>query len=152
MTATVTTQREIVSEGEPTPDGADSPAVSTRARARIPVTDRKRNAKTPGVSRADKLRAWGAAWWVWISKPPSLRQTWIMSKVDPQRLPGDVPVFRVLWHISNWTDRLALFALMLIVPLPLAGPVRWLAPRPLRRYGLYLCLFALTIAYLLGRT
>jgi hypothetical protein len=151
MTTSVTTQREIVSEKERGPQKGDSPAVSTRARARIPATDGDRNTKTPGVSREHRLRAWAAAWWVWTSKPPSLRQLWIMSRVDPRRVPGDIPLLRILWHLSNWTDRLLLFVLVLIAPTWLAGPVRWLAPRPFRRYGLYLCLLGLTLAHLIGR-
>lgn len=155
MTATATTpaatQREIVSEDGGGAYKGDSPAVRAQARARIPVADGDRGAKTSRVSPLAAVRAWAGVWWVWIARPPSLKQMWDMSKVDPRRIP-DVPLFRVLWHVSNWSDRLILSALVFVTPNCLAGPVRWITCRPLRRYGFYAVVALLTIAYLLGRS
>ncbi|MFI5895604.1 hypothetical protein ACIA5D_36470 [Actinoplanes sp. NPDC051513] len=123
----------------------DSPAVSARARARIPVTDSE-------INRGDRVRQAFTSWWLLTAEPMTLRELWNASKVDRKRIPADNLILRVLWQVSNWTDRLAMFAAVTIVfPPLLTGPLRWCAARPTRRYGLYLTVAALTGAYLYER-
>lgn len=144
MTA-VTTEREIRSPQNGRVPRIDSPAVSARARARIPITE-----------RADKIRASAGLglrrWWAWTARPLSLRAAWASSTVAARRLPGDSPPLRVLWVLSNGTDRLVMFALVLIAPTGLQGPLRWLACRPTRRWGFYLVLAVLAVIYTIGRS
>jgi hypothetical protein len=93
-----------------------------------------------------------ARWWVWTARPDSFAGTWASSRVDERRIPHKAGLLRVLWKVSNGTDRLIMFALILALPTACTGPLRWLAQRPTRRYGLYLTLLALATAYLIGRT
>lgn len=137
MTMAVT-QSEILS-GEATPPRVGvNAAVSMRARARIPVTQRVGNG-------AAAVRRALASWWAWTSRPLSLRAVWRLSAVDAKRIPGNAWPLRALWHVSNWTDRLALFALLLIAPTFLQGPLRWAATRPTRRWGVYLVVTAFAV-------
>lgn len=134
-----------------TPPGAtgDSPAAPARAGARLPVTQRARQLWAG-------TRAAGRNWWAWTAQPASLADTWTASKVDPRRVPGNAGTLSVLWRISNATDRLIMFALILAAPTALTGPLRWAATRPTRRWGLYIALTAFTattVAHtLLGRS
>jgi hypothetical protein len=86
--------------------------------------------------------AWAAlsGWWLWVAQPASLAETWRQSSiVDPARMPRRRPWWLpLLWRASNCTDRLVLFAAMLIAPALLQGPLRWAVARPTRRLGLYL--------------
>lgn len=144
MTST-TTQREIRYPINGAVPGVDSPAVPMRARARIPVTDGDANRKTTRMSFVART-------WQWTARPASLADTWAASRVDRKRVPNDSGLLRALWTVSNFTDRLIMFALILVAPTFLQGPLRWLAVRPARRYGLYLTVLALIAAYLIGRT
>lgn len=141
MTAT-TTQREFISEIDDRVPEVDSPAVPARARARVPITVRYRN----------KARAWvsGRRWPVIDAQPPTLRQLGKTSAVDPSRIPADHLPLRILWTLSNLTDRLLMFLLAAVAPTFLTGAIRWCAARPTRRIGLYLAVAALTAAYLIG--
>lgn len=143
MTTTVT-PREIRSPRNGRVPNLDSPAVSTPARARITVT--KRNRKI-----GDRIAVAGRRWWAFTTRPVSLAALWRLSAVDPTRIPASSPALRWAWQVSNWTDRLLLFALILVSPSVCTGPLRWCATRPTRRYGLHLTVAALTAAYLIGR-
>jgi hypothetical protein len=93
----------------------------------------------------------GRRWWVWTARPTSLRVTWRQSAVDPKRIPGKAGALRWLWLLSNGSDRLLMFALLFVAPSGLQGPLRWIAPRPTRRWGAYLIAAVLAVAWLLGR-
>lgn len=141
MTSTHSDVRSKVQEGV---RDTDSPAVRAGARASLKVTDGE-------IKRGDRVRQELASWWLLTAEPMTLRELWAASKVDRKRVPLDTPVLRGLWHVSNWTDRLAMFALLAATPTALTGPLRWCAVRPTRRYGLYLTVAALTGLYLYGR-
>nr|WP_221374430.1 hypothetical protein [Actinoplanes polyasparticus] len=123
---------------------ADSPAVRAGARASLKVTDGE-------IKRGDRARQAFTSWWLLTAEPMTLRALWTASGVDRKRVPLNNALLRGLWHVSNWTDRLAMFALLAITPTFLTGPLRWCAVRPTRRYGAYLTLAALTGLYLYGR-
>lgn len=61
-----------------------------------------------------------------------------MSAVNRDRIPLGSTPFGLIWRLSNWTDRLIFFALVMIAPTALTGPLRWLAARPTRRWAFYL--------------
>lgn len=145
---TTTTQREIRSPINGRVPNQDSPGVSAPARATIPTTDSDGNRKTTRLS----FGSWLARRWAWTARPDSFAGTWAASRVDRKRIPNDAGLLSAVWHVSNWTDRLIMFVLILIAPAFLTGPLRWLAPRPMRRYGLYFVLAALTVALLTGRS
>jgi hypothetical protein len=83
-------------------------------------------------------------WWAWTERPLSLRGTWRASAVNTARVPLGDGGLALLWKISNATDRLIMFALVLVAPTVLTGPLRWITARPTRRYGFYLIVLALT--------
>jgi hypothetical protein len=143
---TTTTRSDVRSPLNGRVPDLDSPAVRQRARANVPVADSNRN-KSARVVSAGLLRRW----WGWTARPLSLRATWAQSAVDSTRIPLNNTALRLLWQASNFTDRLVMFALILIVPTALTGPLRWCAVRPTRRWALYLTLTALAGAYLIGR-
>jgi hypothetical protein len=103
----------------------------------------------PGVTgRARRLIA---RWWVFTSRPVSLRAAWRLSGVvDARRVPGGSPVLAGVWWWSNRTDRLVLFALVVLAPTVLTGPLLWCAARPTRRAGLYLVLAGLATLFSLA--
>lgn len=147
MTAT-TTPRDFLSPTNGRVPNLDSPGVSTPAHARITPTQSDGNSKT----RTDPKVRWLARQTFWTARPDSQQAAWAASRVDRKRVPNDSGPLRVLWKISNGTDRLLLFALIQIVPTVLQGPLRWIAQRPTRRIGLYLVVGALTITLLIGRS
>jgi hypothetical protein len=143
MTVTVT-PREIRSPQNGRVPKLDSPAVSTRARARIPVTVRIGNL-------VGEVRLAGRRWWAWTARPLSLRAMWALSAIDEKRIPGKSTGLRLLWKVSNYSDRLAMFGLVAVAPTFLAGPLRWLVVRPTRRWGFYIVTTVLAVTYALGR-
>lgn len=140
---TIATEREIRSPQNGRVPKLDSPAVSTRARARIGFTERIR--KLPLTLKSGVRR-----WWVWTARPLSLRASWALSAIDEKRIPGNSNVLRALWKLSNWSDRLFMFGLILVAPTVFQGPLRWLAARPTRRYGFYAVLAFALVAYLIA--
>lgn len=143
MTVTVT-PREIRSPQNGAVPGVDSPAVSTRARARIPVTVRIGKI-VAGVKVA------GARWWGWTARPLPLGDMWTQSTVDVGRIPNKSGALRILWQVSNWTDRLVIFALIMAAPTAATGPLRWIACRPTRRWGMYLTTATLALIYFITK-
>lgn len=137
------TEREILSPHNGRVPRLDSPAVSTRARARLPVTERVGKWKTSAVSSA-------RTWWGFTACPASYVEMWQASRVDETRIPGRSGLLRGLWLVSNWTDRIVLFVLIVGAPTFCTGPLRWLATRPTRRWGFYLITAILAAALLLG--
>lgn len=127
----------------------DSPAVSTPARASLPVTQRSDKIRHGGTSRLGSVRVAAARsarrWWAWTGRPASLATSWRLSAVDEGRIPLKSSALNIAWLVSNWTDRLFMFALILAAPTFLTGPLRWIATRPTRRLGFYL-LAAATVA------
>jgi hypothetical protein len=131
----------VVPAPDPAP-GGDSPPAHTRVRARVP------GSAAGGNPLSASLRAALAGWWAWTEQPASLRDTWKASALDAARIPGKRGWLRVVWLISNCTDRLAWFALLTVVPPALQGPARWIAARPTRRWALYLIAAGLAVAVL----
>ena len=144
---TTTTERDVRSQINGRVPGVDSPAVHARARARISDTD---GDVKPTKVRSPSRVAGLANWWVWTAQPASFAGTWAGSKVDRSRIPANNTVLFVLWQVSQWTDRLVMFALILALPAILTGPLRWCAARPARRYTLYLTAAAFVAACLIG--
>jgi hypothetical protein len=139
------TRSDVLNRATKPPQQGDSPSARAPARraparARVTATDRKR-----------KMRTLAASWWVWTDRPPSLRATWRLSKVDPVRVPAKSGPLTLLWRISNVTDRPILFALTILAPSFLAGPLRWLTARPTRRFGLYFLLLTFVVYLVAGR-
>lgn len=143
MTITAT-KSEILSPRNGRVPKLDSPAVSARARAMVTVTDRI------GKVLAD-VRVGCCRWWAWTARPLSLRAAWALSAVDAKRIPGKSGGLRLLWKLSNATDRLLMLGLLLAAPTFLTGPLRWLAVRPTRRWGFYLVTAAMAAIYLSGK-
>jgi hypothetical protein len=131
----------------------DSPAVRTHARASVEVTKRDRQIGGAVVKRLGSVRV-GAArgarrWWVWTGRPASLATSWRLSFVDETRIPLKSGGLNIAWQVSNWTDRLFMFALILAAPTFLQGPLRWIATRPTRRLGFYLLAVTAVAAFIL---
>lgn len=143
MTAT-TTQREILSPHNGRVPEVDSPAVRARARASLTITDSE-------IKKGDRISRAVAGWWGLHVQPLSAADVWALSKVDPARIPLNAGLLRALWLVSNWTDRLAVFAVIQIAPTFLQAPLRFLAVRPTRRWALYLTTLTLAALYLIGR-
>ncbi len=138
-----TAQRELHDPINGRVPDLDSPAVRARARASMPVTGRDRNEKADRSTR----KGWSA----WTAVPDSLQQAWVQSSLDPKRIPAGNGGLKVLWLVSNWTDRLLWFAVALIAPAGLTGAVRWAAQRPTRRWATLIVLAALTGAVIIGK-
>lgn len=148
MTASVT-EREIPSGVNGRAPQVDSPAVSTRAGARIPVTKSSRKISTGvAVVKAATVRA-ARRWWMWTARPASLATAWRLSGVDGTRIPLRNGFLNRMWLVSNWTDRLCMFLLALAAPTFLTGPLRWIAARPTRRLGFYLLAAVFAVAFTL---
>lgn len=143
MTAT-TTQREIRSPHNGRVPDVDSPAVRARARASITITDGE-------IKKGDRISRAVAGWWGLHVRPLSTADAWNLSKVDPSRVPLNAGLLRALWQVSNWTDRLLIFAIVQVAPTFTQAPLRWIAVRPSRRWAIYLTLTALVTCYLTGR-
>lgn len=155
MTASVT-EREIRSGVNGHRLSVDSPAVSTPARASVAVTpcDGKigagRVVSRVALARMTVVRG-ARRWWAWTGRPMSLAALWRTSAVDEQRIPLRSDGLTWFWRISNGTDRLFMFALVLVAPTFLTGPLRWLAARPTRRLGFYvLVAIGATVFTLIG--
>lgn len=114
----------------------DSPPPGTRVHVREthPTWGSVRTRRGPMKAR-EGLRSW----WVWTSRPASLRATWRQSRLDTARIPARSRGLRRLWLLSNGTDRLVWTAVVLVVPTFLSGPARWLMARPTRRWAFYVC-------------
>lgn len=143
MTATVT-GREIrsgVNGHRPTLNAA----VRAPARARIPVTES--TGKIRQLVAVARLAA--RRWWAWTARPLSLRAAWRLGAADMRRVPLRHVGLARLWQVSNATDRVVMFALVLLVPTVLTGPLRWLAARPTRRVGFYLLVAASVVTFTL---
>jgi hypothetical protein len=144
---TTVTDREVPARTNGAVPKLDSPAVRAPARARIPVTQ-----GGDKISRqAGSITVAARRWWAFTARPASLRALWRLSAVDPRRVPGRNSGLTLAWHISNWSDRLLMFALIAAAPTFLTGPLRWCATRPTRRWALYIVTAALAVTYTLGR-
>ncbi|MER7166744.1 hypothetical protein ABT336_11870 [Micromonospora sp. NPDC000207] len=141
---TIVTEREIRSPKNGRMPTLNSPPAPARAGARIPVTF------SIGKVWAD-IRAGCCSWWALTARPLSYKALWRLSAVDTRRIPANLGWLRAAWHVSNWTDRLAIFALIAVAPTFLTGPLRWLAARPTRRWAFYLVLAVLTTTLALGK-
>jgi hypothetical protein len=144
MTAS-TTEREILSPRNGRVPEVDSPAVRARARASLTITDSE-------IKKGDRISRAVAGWWGFHVQPLSMAEAWMLSKVDTRRVPNGSGLLCGLWHIFNWTDRLIMFALIQVAPTFLQAPLRWIACRPTRRYGLYTVTGLLITALLIGRS
>jgi hypothetical protein len=111
----------------------------TRARARLTVTHR--------IDRwVDITRSAAGSWWLLTTRPLSMRAAWKASRlVDPHRVPLRSRPLQLAWRWSNRTDRILLFALALLAPSCLMGPLLWVAARPSRRLGFWLVVLALAL-------
>lgn len=149
-----TTQRDVTFQPERGGRIPDSPPARVSARrareTNRPTTPRKAPTVRVGAIGASLRRA-GGRWWVWTSQPASLATTWRESAVAKARVPlGSGPLVLV-WRISNWTDRLLMFGLILAAPTFLTGPLRWLAARPTRRFAFYTLGGIVAVLVLTGR-
>jgi hypothetical protein len=80
------------------------------------------------------------------ARPLSIQDAWRAScKVEPERIPLQSRPLRLAWRWSNRTDRVLLFALALLVPSALMGPLLWVAARPSRRLGFWAVALALVL-------
>jgi hypothetical protein len=76
----------------------------------------------------------------------SIQDAWRAScSVQLERIPLRSRPLRLAWRWSNRTDRVVLFALALLVPSCLMGPLLWVAVRPSRRLGFWLVALALAV-------
>lgn len=94
--------------------------------------------------------------WLFTSTPIPADQVWELSKVDIARIPkGRGAHFaQILWTFLNWTERPALYVLVLLVRLlpdrpPIQGPPRYVFVRPTRRLTLYLFTL-IAVSWLIG--
>lgn len=141
---TIVTEREIRSPINGRVPRLDSPPAPARAGARLPVT-----LSFGKVWSA--VRAGCCTWWAWTARPASLAELWTASAVDSKRIPANFGPLRVAWQVSNWTDRLLMFALIAVAPTFATGPLRYLATRPTRRWAFYVLLAVFITAHALGK-
>jgi hypothetical protein len=88
----------------------------------------------------------GAATWLGIYRqPPSIRDAWeLSSAIDSRRIPGDSGRLNGLWWALNRSERVALFAVIVVLLAPVAT-LLYCACRPARRAGLYIVIAALIL-------
>jgi hypothetical protein len=142
MTPAVTDRVFRSDRGGPEPPdqpGADSPyerrasRILTRARPRL-------------TDRSARIRHAAGTWWLLTVRPMSIQEAWRASRtVDPGRIPARSRPLQLVWRWSNRTDRLLLFALALLAPSALMGPLLWVAARPARRLGFWAIVLALAL-------
>jgi hypothetical protein len=78
-------------------------------------------------------------------QPPSSRDAWEMSSaIDSRRIPGDSGRLNGLWWALNRSERVALFAVIVVLLAPVAT-LLYCACRPARRAGLYIVIAALIL-------
>lgn len=125
---------------------AETPTKPAATEAPTAVIEAVDPEPTPRKKLKDRAAAAVTTWWGFVRQPMSLRQAWKLSGiVDPRRIPGESNLLATLWWWSNRTDRILLFAVLLILPTSLNGPVLWCAVRPTRRWGMYAVLFILLV-------
>ena len=93
---------------------------------------------------------WTTKWWTGEVRGASLAQTWRLSgEVVPERIPGgSLSRAARVWWVMNHTERVLLFALIMLVslvPALLTAPLMWCAARPTRRVGLYVVVALLAV-------
>lgn len=137
------THSEIISGKVDQVPRVDRSPASARAGARLPVTDSARKLAAQAAVGARR-------WWGWTSRPPSIRATWYLSRIDEKKIPNGSTPLKTIWLVSNATDRLVMFTLVMLAPSALAGPMRWITQTPTRRIGFYLSTTALFGAYILS--
>jgi len=161
--------REVLLIPTRPPQGGDSPAARAAARARVaaqpeavkppvsaaaPPTRAERASRPPRPPRPPRRPVKVAArvglsrWWAYTSRPSSWRAAWRLSAVTKRRIPLASAPLSALWHLSNYTDRLIMFGLVMVAPTFLTGPLRWIAARPTRRWAFYLMVGAVASTYL----
>lgn len=87
-----------------------------------------------------------ATWWGFVREPMAVAEAWKASNViDARRVPANSQLLAVAWWWSNRTDRVLLFAILMVLPTFLNGPLLWCAVRPSRRIGLYAVLLVLFV-------
>lgn len=145
---TTITEREIPARTNGSAPRLDSPAVRASARASVSITERV--GKISGMGRS--ITAAARTWWGFTARPATIAELWQASAVDRKRIPGKADTLHALWQVSNWTDRLIMFAAIAAAPTSVTGPLRWLAARPTRRWAFYLVTAALAVTYQLGRS
>jgi hypothetical protein len=101
-------------------------------------------------TRAERLRAAtadAAVTWIGVTRRPvTIREAWRRSgSLDKDRIPAGSNLLAFFWTISNVTDRLFLFALVVICPTGLLGPLLYVAERPMRRVGFLLVWWLVTV-------
>lgn len=95
----------------------------------------------PAHRRVRQATATAAATWLgFYRQPPSVRDAWYLSEsMDRARIPAESGLLAAAWWIANWTERIVLFAVVLLL-LVLAATGLWIVARPARRIGLYIVL------------
>jgi hypothetical protein len=98
------------------------------------------------LPRPRRLRRALARWWVFTTRPVSVRALWRASGVvNTRRVPGASTRLAAVWWWSNRLDRVALVVVASLLLL-VAGALLWCTARPSRRAGLYVVAAGLLVA------
>lgn len=113
--------------------GSDQTRMSARARARIAVTPRDGKILRVLAAAAGNVRSDTRRWWLYTSRPVSLRAWSRTLKVDASKVPGDSTLLRRAWTVDNHTTGRAFRYIATGLQLTAAG-VAWLSCSPARRW------------------
>jgi hypothetical protein len=121
----------------------------------VEVEDTPDDQITPGDPLHARARAAAAhttaTWLGLLRQPPSISDAWDMSSsMNRQRVPGQSGLLAAIWWGANYSERLFLFAVTLLLLAP-AATLLWVVARPSRRFGLYgVLLLVVAVAHIAG--
>lgn len=143
------TQSEVPLEDSGGPAPFSDLQARARARARARLQDTLSDSKIGwivAVVRSD-LRSW----WLYASRPPSLRAWLRHQRIDAARVPAGSPLVGLLWAVDNWITGVAVRGVGIVFHL-LGGAFTWLAGHPARRWpAFFIAASAIGYWLLVGR-
>lgn len=125
---------------DPQPAAAQPTAATTPTDVVIEATpDEDVKSGDPLRKRATKAAADATTTWLGLYRqPPSISDAWRLSSIiDRKRIPDESGLLATAWFILNRTERILLFALIVVL-LATVSTLLWCACTPTRRIGLYI--------------
>lgn len=109
-------------------------------------TTRKAAAAAAIKDKVTAAQKRAGSWKGFVANPMSVQEAWELSWIiDKRRIPDDSNWMYWWWWLSNRSDRVLLFGLLMILPTALNKPVLLMATRPTRRWGMYLVVFLMLV-------
>lgn len=129
---------DVPADPPPAPAPADEPAAAPTEVTVEATPEEHQPPAEPLHQRARAAAAYQTATWLGLYRhPPSLREAWEMSSsLNRARVPDESGLLATLWWLLLYSERLVMFAVILVLLVP-AATLLWCAGRPSRRWGLY---------------